>query len=244
MKNWDSLPVCTSDRVTLALLNQQSPDHHFYTLTSMLKKPIFWLILLPVVAGLIWLVTLPDQPSTSAAQVDPTIYRAELQAERVKKDNYMRTNAESPIPDKAAFKGLSYFEADPSFRMLAKLEPFPEGQTEKLVIKLTDGSDEIYEKYAHATFTLDGKECRLLVLKFQNSLSVLFQDATSGQETYGGGRYIDIEPKTVANNQMVIDFNAAYNPYCAYNPTYACPLPPPENKLPVAVKAGERYVHE
>lgn len=208
----------------------------------MLKKPIFWLIVLPVVAGLIWLYTLPDQAST--VQVDPVAYRAELTAERAKKDNYMRTNAESPIPDKATFKGLSYFDADPAFRVLAMLEPFPEGKAEKLVIKLTDGSDEIYEKYAHATFTLDGKECRLLVLKFQNSLSVLFQDATSGRETYGGGRYIDIEPNTVANNQVVIDFNAAYNPYCAYNPTYACPLPPPENKLPAAVKAGERYVHE
>ena len=210
---------------------------------SILKKPIFWLITLPVAAALVWLLTLPDQPSLTSVQVDPLAYRAEVQDERLKKDKYMRTNADSPIPDKANFKGLTYFDADPTFRVLARLEPFPEGQAEKLVIKLTDGSEETYEKYAHATFTLVGKPCRLLVLKYQRSLTVLFQDATSGQDTYGGGRYLDIESNSIANNQVVLDFNAAYNPYCVYNPTYACPLPPPENKLPVAVKAGERYVH-
>ncbi|MEZ0539199.1 DUF1684 domain-containing protein [Fibrella arboris] len=213
-------------------------------MTAILKKPIVWLIVLPLLAGGIWLLTLPDQASTNAVQVDPAIYRVELQAARSKKDNYMKTSADSPIPDKTTFNGLSYFDADPSFRVMAKLEPFPEGQTEKLVIRMTDGSEEIYEKYAHATFTLTGKACRLLVLKYQGSLSVLFQDATSGQETYGGGRYIDIDLNAVTNSQVVIDFNEAYNPYCAYNPTYACPLPPPENKIPVAVKAGERYVEK
>lgn len=213
-------------------------------MTSFLKKPIFWLILLPVAAALIWLVMLPSQADTSLAPVDPVAYRAELQAERQKKDKFMQTNADSPISDKATFKGLTYFEPDLAFRVIGKLEPFPEGKAEKLVIKLTDGSEEIYEKYAHATFTINDKACRLLVLKFQKTLSVLFQDATSGQQTYGGGRYIDLEPGTVANNQVVIDFNEAYNPYCAYNPNYACPLPPPENKLPVAIKAGERYVHK
>lgn len=226
----------TRFRSTFVLLFQ-------YHMASMLKKPIFWLIVLPVVAALIWLYSLPSA-SNSSAQVDPVAYRAELQAERVKKDTFMRTNADSPILDKAAFKGLTYFDADPSFRVLAKLEPFPEGKAEKLVIKLTDGTEEVYEKYAHATFTLQDKTCRLLVLKFQNDLTILFQDGTSGKESYGGGRYIDLDQDDVTNNQVVIDFNAAYNPYCAYNPNYACPLPPPENKLPVTVKAGERYVHE
>jgi len=212
-------------------------------MAAILKKPIFWLIILPVTATLIWLYTLPAA-TTRTAEVDPVAYRAELQTERVKKDTFMRANADSPILDKGAFKGLTYFEADPSFRVLAKLEPFPAGKAEKLVIKLTDGTEEVYEKYAHANFTLQNKVCRLLVLKFQNALTILFQDGTSGQETYGGGRYIDLEQDAVDNNQVVIDFNAAYNPYCAYNPNYACPLPPPENKLPVAVKAGERYVHE
>lgn len=208
----------------------------------MLKKPIFWLITLPLVAALIWLLTLPEAAS-SAVQVDPIAYRADIQAKRAKKDADLRTSADSPISNKAAFTGLTHFEPNPAFRVLAKLEPFPTGQAEKLVVTLTDGSEEIYEKYAHATFTIGDKACRLLVLKFQNTLTILFQDGTSGQQTYGGGRYIDLEPNAVTNNQVVIDFNEAYNPYCAYNPNYACPLPPPENKLPVAINAGERYVH-
>ena len=210
----------------------------------MLKKPIFWLILLPTIAVLTWLVLLPDQVNNDLAKVDPATYCADLQAERTKKDAFMRTNAESPISDKSTFTGLTYFDADPSFRVVAKLEPFPNGQAEKLVITMTDGSKETYEKYAHATFALGGESCRLLVLKYQTTLTVLFQDATSGQATYGGGRYLDIEPNMVTGNQVILDFNAAYNPYCAYNPTYACPLPPPENKLTIAVKAGERYAHD
>ena len=214
-------------------------------MASLLKRPVFWLILLPVVAALTWLLLLPDKPGAAAIDVDPATYRADLQAERAEKDSFMRASADSPILDKKAFAGLTYFDADPTFRVAAQLEPFPAGKAEKLVITMTDGSQEVYEKYAHANFSLAGEACRLLVLKYQGSLTVLFQDGTSGKQTYGGGRYIDLEANTVDNNQVVIDFNAAYNPYCAYNPTYACPLPPTENKLPIAVKAGERYVvHE
>ena len=211
-------------------------------MVSLLKKPIFWLTTLPLLAAIAWLIMLPQAPTT--AQVDPAEYRVKIQADRAKKDADLRTTADSPILDKTNFKGLTYFEADPAFRVLAKLEPFPVGKAEKLVVKLTDGTEDIYEKYAHATFTLGNKTGRLLVLKFQNTLTVLFRDSTSGQETYGGGRYIDLDQDAIIDNQVVIDFNAAYNPYCAYSPTYACPLPPPENKLAVAVKAGERHQHE
>ncbi|MEZ0609831.1 DUF1684 domain-containing protein [Fibrella sp. WM1] len=209
-------------------------------MTIWLKKPIVWLIVFPILLGVGWLLALPDQPAATAT-VDPAAYRAEMIASRQKKDDFMRNSADSPLLDKEAFSGLPYFDPDPSFRVQARLEPFPAGQSQKLVVHLTDGSEEVYEKYAHANFTLNGQSCRLLVLKFDGNLTVLFQDATSAKETYGGGRYIDIEPNTVADNQVVLDFNTAYNPYCAYNPNYACPLPPPENKLPVAVKAGERY---
>ncbi|MBO0934247.1 DUF1684 domain-containing protein [Fibrella aquatilis] len=206
----------------------------------MRKHPILWLILAVVGIGVGWLLLLPSQPSTAA--VDPAAYQTELAAARQKKDEFMRNSADSPITNKTTFKGLTYFAPDLSFRVQAKLEPFPEGNREKLVITMTDGSEEVYEKYGHATFTLAGKSCRLLLLTYQKTLTVLFQDATSGHESYGGGRYLEIAPEAVSNNTVILDFNAAYNPYCAYNPTYACPLPPPENKLDVAVKAGERYV--
>lgn len=209
----------------------------------MRKNPILWIILAIGAIGLIWLLVLPNQPAE--APVDPAAYQTELAAERRKKDDFMRTNTSSPIADKATFRGLAYFAPDLSFRVRASLEPFPEDKREKLVIKMTDGSEEVYEKYGHASFTLSGKPCRLLLLTYQKSLTVLFQDLTAGKESYGGGRYLDIDPRAVDKNSVTLDFNAAYNPYCAYNPTYACPLPPPENKLDVAVKAGERYVaHE
>ena len=207
------------------------------------KNPILWIMLAVVGIGLVWLYLLPGK--TTEIAVDPTTYQTQLAAERSKKDEFMRTNVDSPIPNKATFKGLTYFAPDLSFRVRASLEPFPEDKREKLVIKMTDGSEEVYEKYGHANFTLAGKSCRLLLLTYQKSLTVLFQDLTAGKESYGGGRYLDIDPKAVDNNAVTLDFNAAYNPYCAYNPTYACPLPPPENKLDMAVKAGERYVaHE
>lgn len=208
---------------------------------SFYKKPIFWLIGSPLLLLLIWLFLLPNQTVTNA--VDPVTYRAEVTADRRKKDEFMRNSADSPIPDKAVFGGLRYFDADPAFRVVSRLDPFPAGQAQKLVIKLTDGSEEVYDQYGHATFSLSGQSCRLLVLKHKDDLVLLFRDATSGQETYGGGRYVDVDPNTVHDNEVVIDFNAAYNPYCAYNPSYACPLPPSENKLPVAVRAGERYEH-
>jgi uncharacterized protein (DUF1684 family) len=178
------------------------------------------------------------------AMINPATYRQEVDEKRTKKDQFMRTDAESPILDKSSFRGLSYFSPDPSYRVVARLEPFAD-KTQKLVVSMSDGSEEVYEKFAHAVFSLNGEACRLLVVKLANTYSILFRDATSGKETYGGGRYIELDPAQLTDNHAVVDFNTAYNPYCAYNPSYACPLPPAENKLPITVKAGEKYVaHE
>ena len=83
----------------------------------------------------------------------------------------------------------------------------------------------------------------MLVVKYDKTYSILFRDVTSGKETYGGGRYLELDPANLSDNQVLLDFNAAYNPYCAYNPGYACPLPPKENTVSVPVRAGERYVN-
>ncbi len=182
-----------------------------------------------------------DSGNTAVPEtVDPESYRRQMAEKRKKKDEFFRTGSESPFPDKAAVKDLIYFNPDPAWRVTARLEPFAD-KTQKLVVPLTDGSEEVYEKFAHAVFSLDGQACRLLVLKHDKTLSILFKDATNGRETYGGGRYIDLEVDDAQDNRLVIDFNEAYNPYCAYNHEYACPLPPAENKLTVAVRAGEKY---
>ncbi len=174
------------------------------------------------------------------AIVDPKPYRQQLGVKRIKKDQFLRTNAESPILDKSSFRGLSYFAPDAYYRVIARLEPFAD-KTQKLVVHMSDGSEEIYEKFAHVVFSLNGEAHRLLVVKLETTYSILFRDVTSGKETYGGGRYIELESFQLTTNQAVIDFNTAYNPYCAYNPSYACPLPPSENTLSMAVKAGEKY---
>lgn len=198
--------------------------------------------------GLVLYYVLADSQSSAgdldALVTDVAAYRQQLAADRRAKDEFFRTSADSPVRDKAHFAGLAYFPPDPAYRVVARLEPFAD-KTQKLVVHMSDGSEEVYEKYAHAVFSLGGQACRLLVVKLGDTYSILFRDATSGRETYGGGRYLELDTKQMEPTRARLDFNAAYNPYCAYAPGYACPLPPPENTLPVAVRAGERYVaHE
>ena len=173
--------------------------------------------------------------------LSPETYRQQLTQERAKKDKFFQTSAESPITDKKSFTNLAYFAPDLGYRVVARLEPFAD-KTQKLVIRMSDGSEEVYDKFAHAVFQLQGETCRLLIVKLDKTYSILFRDATSGKDTYGGGRYLEISPAQLTDTQAVLDFNSTYNPYCAYAPGYACPLPPAENTLSIAINAGEKYV--
>jgi uncharacterized protein (DUF1684 family) len=184
---------------------------------------------------------LSSDADDSFATIDPGAYRQQVSESRTKKNDFFRNSTESPFIDKTSFSGLRYFSPDPAYRVVARLEPFAD-KTQKLVVTLTDGSEEVYEKYAHAVFSLNGEACRLLIVKLKDTYSILFRDATSGKTTYGGGRYLELDPKLIKENRAVLDFNAAYNPYCAYNANFACPLPPKENNLPIAIEAGEQYV--
>lgn len=177
------------------------------------------------------------QESINPKNIDT--YTSQLTSQRQKKDIFFRTGAESPLEDKTSFTGLIYYPASLEYRVTARFEPFAD-KTQKLTIPLSDGSEEIYERHGHAVFKLQGEVCRLLILKHEGVYSILFRDATSGKQTYGGGRYLDLDDTAFDGNQVTIDFNQSYHPYCVYNHTYACPLPPTENTLPVAVEAGER----
>ena len=185
-------------------------------------------------------VTLFNRNGPATEHITPEVYQKQMVEARRKKDDFYRTGTESPIVDKKRFTGLTYFDPSLTYRVTARLEPFAD-KTQKIVVPLSDGSEEVYEKYAHAVFSLNNTVCRLLIVRHEGTLSVLFKDATSGHETYGGGRYIDPDPATITDNSVVLDFNTAYNPYCAYAPNYACPLPPAENTLSIAIKAGEKY---
>jgi hypothetical protein len=101
--------------------------------------------------------------------------------------------------------------------------------------------------YAYAAFEISDQPCRLLILEiidpaYKGKLFLAFADATSAVETYGAGRYLDVEAVRGANS-ILLDFNKAYNPYCAYNDSYSCPFPPRENLLEVAIKSGEKNYH-
>jgi uncharacterized protein (DUF1684 family) len=168
------------------------------------------------------------------------------------RDELFRTHPQSPIePDeRAAFKGLSYFSQDPDYRVQARVE---DGDGSELLID-TGGEDGAvrYRRAATLVFELGGEACRLTVLslvQYAGGLFVPFRDATSGRETYGGGRYLFDTAKDTdglvleiapGSPEVVIDFNYAYNASCAYSPRWACPLAPPENYLKVPVRAGER----
>lgn len=175
---------------------------------------------------------------------DDTAYQDEIKKEREEKDRFMRTSAESPFaknPD--AYKGLNYYPPDMKYRIIANLVPIKDKKP--MVLSTNDGKEQRYIEYAYADFKLDGISNRLLILEitemgpFRGQLFLAFGDATSANETYGAGRYLDVT-KTPGSSTVKLDFNLAYNPYCAYDHSFSCPLPPRENILPVPIRAGER----
>ncbi|MEI9921258.1 MAG: DUF1684 domain-containing protein [Bacteroidota bacterium] len=174
-------------------------------------------------------------------------YKAQLVASREQKDEFMKSNNESPFKDsKESFTGLKYFEPDPKFRIVADLEPI---EAKKMVVLPTsDNQQQRYIEYAYATFSVDDVSCRLLILEvadngpFRGTLFLAFADQSSAIETYGAGRYLDVK-KTPGATSITLDFNDAYNPYCAYNDSFSCPFPPKENVLNVLIAAGEKVYH-
>lgn len=173
-------------------------------------------------------------------------WRAQLEQERRQKDAFFAEAPESPIPrdKRASFAGLSCFPLDPGLRLEVELQEHKDKQV--VTFSSTGGKDQDFLRWGEFRFTIDGKDCTLQAFKtvpWERNLFVLFRDATSGQESYGAGRYIDLEPgrDLTPEGTWVLDFNRAYNPWCAYSEDYACPLVPRDNWLEVAVRAGERY---
>ncbi|CAG4994951.1 hypothetical protein DYBT9275_01504 [Dyadobacter sp. CECT 9275] len=170
---------------------------------------------------------------------NPKAYIDKINEERRTKDELFRTGADSPIKDKAAFHGLHYFKVNPEYRVKANIVPYT-GDDKELIIKYTDGTTDQYERYGYAHFSINDQPQKLLLLKHESVISLLFRDETSGKETYGGGRYLDYPLSEIKNNTIILDFNKAYNPYCAYQESYACPVPPAENKMSIPIFAGEQ----
>jgi uncharacterized protein (DUF1684 family) len=164
---------------------------------------------------------------------------------RADKDEFFRTSANSPLPatQRDGFTGLPYYTLDQSlvFDDLL-LEPYTGTEPVRFEIPTSDGRTRAAERAGVFRFTVDGKEQTLTAYTFEGgsneSVFVPFVDATSGKETYGAGRYLDVEREE--DGTYSLDFNLAYHPSCVYDEKYSCPLTPAENRLSVAIPAGER----
>lgn len=180
---------------------------------------------------------------TLTSAEDPETYIEKIEAERERQYKFIRYNIESPLTEeqKRDFKELTFYPIDPNYKVKAHLIPNEEKKVRE--VPLTDGSKERYIEHSFAEFELGGQTNRLLLLQAidetdMRNFFLAFADETSGRETYGGGRYINARQD--GKTSITIDFNLAYNPYCAYNPDYACPIPPRENILKIPIEAGEK----
>ena len=164
---------------------------------------------------------------------------------RAEKDEYFRNGDGSPIPaaERAGWGGLPYYPVDPSLRFDdLRLEPYTGTEPVRFQIPTSDGQLRPAERAGVFRFPLGGSERTLTAYTFEGgdseSVFVPFLDTTSGKETYGAGRYLDLYREE--DGTYSLDFNLAYHPSCVYDPRFSCPLTPAENRLPVAIEAGER----
>ncbi len=181
--------------------------------------------------------------SACAQEPPEAAYTRQVAEARTKKNEFFRGGTDSPLKpaDYETFLPLSYFEVDPAYAppgTLRLLEP-----RTRLVMPTSTGKQRDMERVGYLEFTLKGQTRRLTAFAEAGELSISrlfvpFSDLTSGTETYQAGRYMDIDPQS--SGVYVVDFNAAYHPYCYYNAEYDCPYPPAENRLKTPVRAGER----
>lgn len=198
-----------------------------------MKKYIFWTLFIFV--------------GFASCQMLDNEYINGILVERTTKDSTFRIKEKSPfdLAQIEHFKGLIYFPIDQKYQVDAKLEYIPNGE----IIKMKTSTDRApdYRVYGYVSFELEKKKFKLTVYQnislqtdsvYKNYLFVPFTDNNSTITTYGGGRYLDFEiPET---DVFKLDFNKAYNPYCAYNHRWSCVIPPLENSLDIAINAGEK----
>ncbi|MGQ0537241.1 MAG: DUF1684 domain-containing protein [Methanobacteriota archaeon] len=174
--------------------------------------------------------------------MDVSAYVAHIERYRAARNRYFREDPSSPVrPEaRATFPGIPFFPIDTAWRIDARLVPLsPEPL---LRVPATEG--DVREWRDLGTVTFDAPTGRGTLHVYRplgedwDDPFVMFRDETSGRETYGGGRYL--EPEETAPGRFVLDFNTCYSPFCAYDDSWSCTIPPPENRLAFPVRAGER----
>jgi uncharacterized protein len=209
-----------------------------------MKNKAFIIVIAIAIAGILVYSLMPSSSNNTLTEAPKTAlsYVAQIEADRKAKDEYFKTSADSPIDSlqRPTFAGLHYFGIDSTYRVKARVNQFE--TSIGIPIQMTKGQEEFYKPFGTAIFDLQGTTCKLLVFKSgeEKILFIPFKDGTSSKGTYGGGRYLEIPKGMMQGDSLVIDFNRAFQPFCAYNYAYTCPIPPSENHLPIAVKAGEK----
>lgn len=147
----------------------------------------------------------------------------------------------------AFFPGIDFFQIQKKYIVNADFMPIENGRT--LPFPTSAKKIKYYKEYGKLNFKLNGKRHELTIYQsnppvesYENSLFLPFTDQTNGDTSYGGGRYLDFEITDIQSGKLILDFNKAYNPYCAYSKYYNCPIPPANNYLDTEIKAGVRYL--
>jgi uncharacterized protein (DUF1684 family) len=168
-------------------------------------------------------------------------YRRRLEEQRRKREEYFADHPHSPVPSDQ-FAGLEYYPVDRSYRFELALQEHDEKET--LTVETSTGGRQEYLRWGEFQFEVGGETRTLQAYRAdadESRLWVPFRDETNGEETYGAGRYLDLEPDSHRTaDGWVLDFNEAYNPTCAYSEVYECPLTPMENWLEIRIEAGEK----
>ena len=177
--------------------------------------------------------------------VDEAPYLDNIRTSRADKDRMLRTDRDSPIPvdQRAAFPGLRYFDVSEEYRVPASLRELNAVPPVVIEMQETDGKTAKMRKVGSLAFTIKGAQFTLTAFaemedRSMDRLFVPFGDLTNGTDTYKGGRFLNLT--RTPTGLYDLDFNRAYHPYCVYNPSWICPVPPRENRLLVAIPAGEK----
>lgn len=164
-------------------------------------------------------------------------YQTDLEKLRQMKDDFFAADPQSPLTkaQKRLFKGLRYFPFDETLRFELELEPFSEHN--EIELQTSTGDVQTYLRHGVIRFSIEGQPLQLTVFSNEHGFFLPFTDSLAGVDTYPAGRYL--EPQLDEEGRLLVDFNLAYNPYCAYNSRWSCPLTPFENRLKAPVRAGE-----
>lgn len=167
---------------------------------------------------------------------------SELTDFRAEKDAFFGRHPQSPLtPDqRRSFSGLQYFPENEELRLEVQAELLNDDTP--MEMQTSTGGVQTYVRHARFKFNVDGQEAELTIYRNEHGYFLPFVDSLAGKETYPAGRYL--EPEALPGNRFFVDFNVAYNPYCAYNEMWSCPITPAENRLQVPIRAGEKLFHE